>query len=161
MLKSIMPKALILLHVVAGIYAGACLGIAVVDLRFLISISDSEYILDVLGPMLSNMGQLMVPQLVILFLLCVVFSLKAILLKKPLITHIPLVLYLAVLGITLAVHIPINLAVFAGEIPVDQIDQTIHRWDLWHWIRTALALLLPAAIVKFYRPLVHAWSANQ
>ena len=154
--KNIYKNALIALHAIAGVYAGACISIAVVDLRFLLSISRENKVLAVLSPMLKNMGSLMVPLLAIMFLLCLVFSVKALRLKKNMKTHIPFIVYLGVLGITLAVHIPINLAIFAGEVSVEDIHKTLVRWDLWHWIRTALAMALPVAVVKFYRPLVNA-----
>ena len=157
--KSLLQKAMVALHITAGIYAGACLSIAVVDLRFFLSsISKTDAILDIASPLLENMGNLMVPQLVILFLLCLVFSIKGFRLKKSMITHLPLAIYLGVLGITLAVHIPINLAIFAGEVPVEDMHDMLARWDLWHWIRTVLAILLPGTVVKFYRPLVYAKS---
>lgn len=154
--SSMLQEALVILHITAGIYAGACLSVALVDLRFLSSISDTEIALESFSPLLKNMGSLMAPQLVILLLLCVLFSIKAVWLKKPLITHLPLVIYLGVLCITLLVHIPINLEVFANEVPQEKLADVITQWDRWHWLRTFLSILLPGAVVKFYRPLVRA-----
>ena len=151
--KPIFQKALIALHVVAGVYAGACLSIAAVDLRYILSLEDPLKLQEVLSPLLQNMGFLMAPQLLVMLILCLVFSTKAFKLKKPIKTHTPLFFFLGILAITLAVHIPINKDVISGAIQNEDLMRAAKSWDTWHWIRTVLSLALPMTVMKFYRPL--------
>ncbi len=146
-------KLFIILHAIAGIYAGACVSIAIVDLRFVKSIESTLQAKSTFAQLLVNMGQLMLPQLLILLLLCIYFSVRAIKRKSKLSTHAPLFVLILILAITLSIHIPINQDFISDNIQQEKIYELILKWDLWHWIRTALSLILPGLIVKYYRPL--------
>lgn len=148
-----MQRLLIVLHVVSGLYAGACLSIAVVDLRYIVSITNNNELLTTFPPLLQNMGMLMAPQLIVLLVLCLLFSFKAFKAKQSVKAHTPLVILIAILVITLGIHIPINLAVISGALPDEALLQAVRSWDTWHWARTALAIALPVAVMKSYKPL--------
>ena len=146
-------KLFILLYMLTGIHAGACLSIAAIDLRYIMSITNADELLMVFSPLLKNMGILMAPQFFILLILCLIFSFKATQEKKPVTTHTPLFLVLGYFAITLLVHSPINNGIFLGLINNEDVFQAIKSWDFWHWIRTALSIVMLPAVVKFYKPL--------
>lgn len=154
--SSVLRHSMTALHVVAGIYAGACISIALVDMRYVLSISDPGMLQTVFAPLLQNMGILMVPQLMIILALCLFFSYRAVKLKRALKSHIPLVVYIAILAITVLVHIPINTDVLSSSLSGDELISAARKWDQWHWIRTALSVALPVAVMKFYRVLAVA-----
>jgi ABC-type dipeptide/oligopeptide/nickel transport system permease component len=137
-----------LFHGVAGIYAGSCVAIAIVDLRFIDSISSEPHSLQIFAGLLKNMGQLMAPQLVILAFLGFYFSVMAFRNKQPITRHLPLLALAMILAITLLIHIPINLKVFSGDVSLADMDGLVQRWQVWHWIRTLLAMTLPVFIVE-------------
>ena len=107
-----MRKLFTLLYILTGIHAGACVSIAAVDLKYIMSITNADELLRVFSPLLKNAGILMAPQFFILLILCLIFSFKAFREKKSVTTHTPLFLILAYFAVTLLVHIPINNAIF-------------------------------------------------
>ena len=136
-----------------GIHAGACVSIAVVDLKYIMSITNADELLRVFTPILKNGGILMAPQFFILLILCLIFSFKAFREKQSVNTHTPLFLILAYFAVTLLVHIPINRAIFLGLMNNENVFQAIESWNFWHWIRTVLSIVMLPAVMKFYRPL--------
>ena len=148
-----MRKLFTLLYILTGIHAGACVSIAVVDLNYIMSITNAEELLKVFSPLLKNMGILMAPQFFILLILCLIFSFKAFREKKSVHTHTPLFLILAYFAVTFLVHIPINKAIFLGLLNNEDVLQVIKSWNFWHWIRTVLSIVMLPAVMKFYRPL--------
>ena len=148
-----MRKLFTLLYILTGIHAGACVSIAAVDLKYIMSITNADELLRVFTPLLKNMGMLMAPQFFILLILCLIFSFQAFREKKSVTTHTPLFLIVAYFAVTFLVHIPINRAIFLGLMNNENVFQAIESWNFWHWIRTVLSIVMLPAVMKFYRPL--------
>lgn len=93
-----------------------------------------------------NMGQLMIPVLAVMVGLILYFTIlsfgKGFVLKSL----VPIFTLLLIVGITLAFHIPINTLYLSGGVALAENKDLIQRWDFWHWIRTAVALILPGTL---------------
>jgi len=142
----------IIFHSVSGVYAGACIAIALVDLRFVSSIIDPGEALSVFTGLLGKMGPLMGPQLLILSLAGVYFSLKALKAKAPAKRHLPTLIVVVLVLITILVHIPINIDLFNNQIRTENFALKFETWTEWHYLRTAVSLTLPWAIARHIRP---------
>ncbi|MGJ4744844.1 DUF1772 domain-containing protein [Leptospira sp. SA-E8] len=139
------------LIIVSFVYTGACLSIAFVDLPFVKTIQSFQEGLPVFADLLVRMGKLMAPQLVVLFLGILYFSISNFRAEGSWSSYVPLLLILSVLAITLLVHIPINKVVISGTISAENWKDSLYRWDLWHWIRTGISFLLSISIFKYYK----------
>lgn len=140
-------------HGISGIYTGSCFGISAIDIRYLESISSEPYSVSVFAALLKNMGLFMVPQLTLLLCLGSYFSIVAVRSKQSLFRHLPLLILLTIIMLTISVHIPINLQVFSGMVEPNQVGELVNRWKIWHWVRTVLAIALTISITKQTRQL--------
>ena len=145
-------KLLVLLHVVSGIYSGACVSIALVDIRFVKAMSEGPRAREAFASLLSYMGQMMIPFLLILLFLILSFSVQLAKRKATFCAYIPLFVLLATVMITGVVHIPINQTFMSEQILTnEEVRLLLSKWEFWHWLRTGLSLTLPGLIVWIYR----------
>jgi hypothetical protein len=141
--------AYVVLHAVSGVYAGACLCIAVVALPVVRALSEEGEALGAPALALSAMGRLMAPQLVLMLLLTAVLTWRA--RGRARRGWVPLALLGAIVAITLVVHIPINQRIISGHLTPSQVPALLERWADFHWLRTVLSLALPYSVVRFLR----------
>jgi hypothetical protein len=141
------------LHAVSGVYAGACLSIALVDVPSIQALADGTRALAFLRLALPAMGSLMLPQLVLMTLLMTLLTVRAAkrgdgMLPRAL---IPLTVVLGIVLVTVVVHIPLNRRFLAGSVTISEVLPLLRRWLAFHWLRTLLALALPYCIVRYLR----------
>jgi hypothetical protein len=135
------------LHAVSGVYAGACLSIALVDVPSIRALGDGARALTSFQLALSAMGRLMLPQLIVMTLLMVVLvARRGRLLSRA---FIPLTVLLGIVLVTAIVHIPLNRRFLAGDVLAADALPLIERWLDFHWLRTLLALALPLCVARF------------
>lgn len=139
--------AYVVLHAVCGIYAGACLCIALVDLPVLRSLSEGGEALIAPALALSAMGRLMAPQLVVMLVLTALLTWRA--RGRVARGWVPLTLLGGIIAITLVVHIPINQRIFGGQLTPGEVSALLERWADFHWLRAVLSLALPYSVVRF------------
>jgi hypothetical protein len=139
----------VVLHAVSGVYAGACVCIAVVDLPVVHALSEGDEALVAPALALSAMGRLMAPQLLLMLLLTALLTWRA--RGRAARGWVPLALLGAIVAITLVVHIPINQRIISGHLTPSQVPALLERWADFHWLRTVLSLALPYSVVRFLR----------
>ncbi|PJZ70472.1 hypothetical protein CH373_05210 [Leptospira perolatii] len=126
---------------ISGIYAGACLSIACVDLPYVRTIGPETEAVRIFGELLTRMGKIMLPQLGILLLGISYFSMihfrKAS--GSVFLAYLPLFLFSAIAIITITVHIPINQAVISNSVSPGSWENLVSRWYIWHWVRSIIA----------------------
>jgi MFS superfamily sulfate permease-like transporter len=148
-LKTWPRAAYVVLHAASGVYAGACLCIALVDLPVLLSLGNGGQTLAALRVALSAMGKLMLPQLVLMLVLTATLAWRG--RRRAPHGWAPFVLVLAVVGITASVHVPINHRILSGSVALDTVPALLDRWSNFHWLRTLLALAVPYCVIRFLR----------
>jgi hypothetical protein len=135
------------LHAVSGVYAGACLSIALVHVPSIRALGDGARALTAFQLALSAMGRLMLPQLIVMALLMVMLVAR----RRRLLSRavIPLAVVLGIVLVTAIVHIPLNRRFLAGDVLATEALPLIQRWLDFHWLRTVLALALPLCVARF------------
>jgi MFS superfamily sulfate permease-like transporter len=139
-------------HALSGIFAGACVSIAAVDMPVLRGWRESPDLLARFGDLLGGMGKLMLPQLCLMLILIALLTWHT---RR----WAPLAMLGAIWGVTLAVHIPINWAILSGTAKAADVPALLDRWFFWHLPRTVMALSLPVLIVRHLRPIARARNA--
>jgi hypothetical protein len=139
--------AYVMLHAVCGVYAGACVCIAAVDLPVLRALAGGGEALVAPALALSAMGKLMVPQLAVMLALMSLLTWRG----RGRVAHgwVPLGLLGAIVAITVVVHVPINHRILVGQPPPGEVQVLLERWADFHWLRTLLSLALPYSVVRF------------
>lgn len=146
--------AYLALHAVSGVYAGACLSIALVDVPSILELGDGTRAIAFLQLTLPAMGRLMLPQLLLMTLLMTLLLVRAARGgRSGIFRHglIPLAVLLGILLVTAAVHIPMNRRFLAASMAMSEVLPLVQRWLAFHWLRTLLALALPYCVVRFLR----------
>ena len=148
-LKAWPRAAYVVLHAASGVYAGACLCIALVNLPVLLSLGNTSQTLAALRVALSAMGKLMLPQLVLMLVLTATLAWRG--RRRAPRGWAPFALVLAIVAITASVHVPINHRILAGSVALDTLPALLDRWSSFHWLRTLLALAVPYCVIRFLR----------
>lgn len=141
-------KIYLSLHILSGIYAGACLSIAVIDLKFIQALSEVSLKIQYFSILLKNMGFLMAPLLVFMSILCFFLTWQN---RKKMFAYYPLIVLLAILLITFTIHFPINEQFFNLTVSKNEAHYLIDKWIYWHYLRVLLSFLLPFFIVKYFK----------
>jgi len=141
--------AYLCLHAVSGVYAGACLSIALVDVPSIHALGDGARALASFQLVLPTMGRLMFPQLVLMTVLMLLLAKRNNGIFPR--TLIPLAVLLSILLVTAVVHIPLNRRFLAGNVAIAEVLPLIRQWLAFHWLRTLLALALPYCVARFLR----------
>ena len=148
-LKTWPRAAYVVLHAASGVYAGACLCIALVDLPVLLSLGNGSQALAALRVALSAMGKLMLPQLVLMLALTATLAWRG--RRRAPYGWVPFALVFAIVTITASVHVPINHRILSGNVALDTLPALLDRWLTFHWLRTLLALAIPYCVIRFLR----------
>jgi hypothetical protein len=139
-----------LLHGLSGVYAGACVSIALVDLRCISALEDGALALAVMKVVLPAMGALMLPQLLVMSMAMASWYWRPG--SLPMRAWIPVALLAAIWLVTAGVHIPLNRRFIDEQLLAAEVLSMVDRWLNFHWLRTALALALPFSIAHLLRP---------
>ncbi|WGL59932.1 DUF1772 domain-containing protein [Pigmentibacter sp. JX0631] len=137
-----------LAHIASGIYAGACLSISLIDLRFVQDLGDNALKNQYFTILLKNMGIVMGPLLVLMLVLFLFLTYQK---RKNLNSFYPLIVLITILVITVTIHFPINDKFFNLTVPEKDVNYLITKWMYWHYLRTLLAFILPYFIVKYFK----------